>query len=130
MWWTHRSISSQMFFKISVLKKKVCNFFKKDSNIGVFLGNLWNFDIFFTEHVFWLLLDPQVMEMRSTAQTFIGNRQAMPAEAFRHIQFFNSCNPWESLARIQNPAWHSYYKSCALISLSGVGVVFGYFRLT
>ena len=35
-----------------------------------------------------------------------GNKQATPKETVRHIQFFNSCNPYtqETIARIQNQA--------------------------
>ena len=38
--------------------------------------------------------DPQVKEIRSIAQTAIGNKQTTPPVALCHIQFFNSCNPY------------------------------------
>ena len=48
------------------------------------------------------MAEPQVEEMKSVAQTATRNRETMPTEALRHIQFYNSCNPYtqESLARI------------------------------
>ena len=51
------------------------------------------------------MANPQVKETGNVAQTAKGNRGTTQAEALRHIQSFNSCNPIdESLARTQNRA--------------------------
>ena len=56
------------------------------------------------DSVIHCVADQQVKEIKSVAQTVIGNRRTMLTEALCHIQFFNSCNPYtqESLARIEN----------------------------
>ena len=49
-----------------------------------------------------------------------GNRDTMPREALRHIQFCNSCNPLThaSLVRIQNQAWLNYDSTIQKLFLS------------
>ena len=36
------------------------------------------------------VVDPQVKQMRSVVQTATENRQTMPTEALRHVQFFKA----------------------------------------
>ena len=58
------------------------------------------------DSVIHCVVDLQVKEMRSEAQTATGNRQKTPTEALHHILFFSGCNPYtrESLPIIQNRA--------------------------